>query len=232
MQIRVTDQPAYLLHRRDWKNTSIILDLLTENYGRVSVIAKAGRNSKSKSLYQPFCRLSISWSGRRELKTLIGIDGSEIRVNEHHYLPLLYINELLCAYLPVQEAMPELFQLYDNLLEQTDPQFGERQLREFERSAMTLLGYMPDTAVESGGGQPIDPEEYYRFLPTDGFVPVGAHETNAVVGKTIMDWNQRQYHKKQVLFLAKIVMRSIIDFNLHGKRLKSREIYQQIKSRT
>ena len=232
MQIRVTDQPAYLLHRRDWKNTSIILDLLTQDFGRISVLAKAGRSSRSKSLYQPFCRLSLSWSGRSDLKTLTGIDGTEIRVSEHLYLPLLYINELICAYLPGHEAMPELFYLYDKLLERADQHFGESQLREFERSAMTLLGYMPDTTIESESGKSIDPEKYYRFLPADGFVSVGSNETNAIVGKTIMDWNQRRYDKKPVLLLAKIVMRSIIDFNLHGKRLKSRDIYQQIKSHT
>ena len=232
MQTRVTDQPAYLLHRRDWKNTSIILDLLTEDFGRMSVLAKAGRNSRSKALYQPFCRLSISFSGRGELKTLVGIDGSEIRIDERHYLPLLYINELLCAYLPWQEASPEMFQLYDNLLGQIDQHFDESHLREFERSAMTVLGYMPDTAMEPESGKPIVPDRHYRFLAPEGFVPIGAAEANAISGKTIIAWNQRQYHDKQVLQMAKIVMRCIIDFNLHGKRLKSRDIYQQIKSRT
>lgn len=232
MQTRVTDQPAYLLHRRDWKNTSIILDLLTQDFGRVSVLAKAGRKSRSKSLYQPFCRLSISWSGRGELKTLVGIDGSEIRIDEHHYLPVLYINELICAYLPWHEASPELFELYDNLLGQIDQHFDESHLREFERSAMTLLGYMPDTAIESESGRPIVPDRHYRFLTTQGFVPIGATEANAISGKTIIAWNQRHYDSKQVLHTAKIVMRSIIDFNLHGKRLKSRDIYQQIRSRT
>ncbi|MFV2032508.1 MAG: DNA repair protein RecO [Gammaproteobacteria bacterium] len=231
MQTRVTDQPAYLLHRRDWKNTSIILDILTLDFGRISVLAKAGRKSRSKSLYQPFCRLSLSWTGRSELKTLVGIDGSEIRIDEQHYLPLLYINELLCAYLPWQEAMPDLFQLYDELLGRFDLCPDERHLREFERSAMTLLGYMPNTAIDSRSGKPIEAGGHYQFLATEGFALVGEAEANIVSGRTIIAWNQRQYDNKQVSSMAKIVMRSIIDFNLHGKRLKSRDIYQQIKSR-
>ncbi len=232
MQTRVTDQPAYILHRRDWKNTSIILDLLTKDFGRLSVLARAGRNSRSKSLYQPFCLLSLSWSGRGELKTLVGIDGSEIRVDEHHYLPLLYINELLCAYLPWQDASPELFQLYDRLLGQIDQHFNEGHLREFERSVMTLLGYMPETSIEADSGKPIISDRHYRFLVTQGFTDTSVAEANAISGKTIIAWNRRQYDNKQVVQMAKIVMRSIIDFNLHGKRLKSRDIYQQIKSRT
>ena len=153
-------------------------------------------------------------------------------MDEHYYLPLLYINELLYAYLPQHESSPELFGLYDRLLGQLNQHFDESYLREFERSAMTLLGYMPDTAIESESGKSIDPDSYYRFLAGHGFVPSGVNEANAISGQTIVAWNQRQYDKKQVRQLAKIVMRSIIDFNLHGKRLKSRDIYQQIKSRT
>ena len=94
MQTRVTDQPAFILHRRDWQNSSLILDILTLDYGRLSLLAKGGKRSKSQALLQPFYQLVVSWSGRSDLKTLTSIDGNLIPVGESRYLPMLYVNEL------------------------------------------------------------------------------------------------------------------------------------------
>ena len=217
-----------MLHRRDWQNTSLILDLLTCDFGRVSVLAKGGKSSRSKALYQPFTRLSVSWTGRHELKTLAGIDGVNIPVAEHRYLPLLYINELICAFLPGQESNVELFQLYELLLQGTES--NDADLREFEKALMHLLGYLPDTAVDAKTRVAIDPKQSYQFLPSDGFVICGREESNAIDGTSIIAWNNKQYESPIVLQLAKTVMRCIIDFNLQGKQLKSRDIYRQIRS--
>ncbi len=231
MQTRITDQPAYILHRRDWQNSSLILDLLTLEYGRVSVLAKGGKAGKSSALFQPFSELMISWSGRSELKTLVSIDGLPVLIDEKQYLPLLYINELISAFLPGQEADPGLFELYKNLLNNIDNNFGEQQLREFEHSMMGMLGYLPDTGVNAKSGDSIVEEQFYQFIATSGFVPCGEKDQNAIAGQTIIAWNRKQYQNKQVLQLAKTIMRCIIDFNLHGKKLKSRDIYQQMKNR-
>ena len=231
MQTRVTDQPAYILHRRDWQNSSLILDLFTLDFGCLSVLAKGGKQSKSTALYQPFIHLIVSWSGRGELKTLVSIDGSPTSIDDKQYLSLLYVNELLMAFLPRQEANPELFDLYRELLINVGYEFGEAQLREFERIMMKMLGYLPDISLDINSGKLITDDQYYQFIASNGFVSCGKNDPNAIAGHTIIAWNQKQYENKQVLQLAKVIMRCIIDFNLHGKKLKSRDIYQQIKSR-
>ena len=228
MQTRVSDQPAYLLHRRDWQNTSLILDLLTCDFGRVSMLAKGGKNSRSKAFYEPFTRLSVSWIGRHELKTLVGIDGVSLPVAEQQYLPLLYINELISVFLPVHEPSLELFQLYGSLLQSIDQK--EADLREFEKELMNILGYLPDTQVEARTRMPIDAGEHYQFLATDGFVMCSEAIKNTIDGASIIAWNEKNYESPVVMQMAKAVMRCIIDFNLHGKQLKSRTIYRQIQN--
>jgi DNA repair protein RecO (recombination protein O) len=228
MQTRITDQPAYLLHRRDWQNSSLILDLMTLDFGRLSLLAKGGRNSKSRGLFQPFNQLMVSWSGRHELKTLTSVDGCVVPLDERLYLPLLYVNELIEAFLPKFESSPELFALYGQLLKQVDADNIETQFREFERSAMTLLGYLPDLYVDANSGQPICSESYYLFQATSGFCTCQPNETNAIKGEKIIAWNEKHYADKTVGHIAKTVMRCVIDFNLQGKRLKSRDIYLQI----
>ena len=232
MQARISDQPAYLLHRRDWKDNSLILDLFTYDYGRVSVLAKGGKNSKSRGLYQPFCRLTVGWSGQRELKTLVGIEGSLVPVDERHYLTLLYVNELLSVFLPPHESAPELFERYELFLTQFDPLFAEACLREFERSAMKILGYLPDMNRDATSDLPIQAEGFYQFFASEGFVPCASGAGNTIVGALIIDWNNRQYENMGVMPLAKAIMRSIIDFNLQGKTLKSRDVFRQIKRHT
>ena len=228
MLTRISDQPAYLLHRRDWQNTSLILDLLTCDFGRVSVLVKGGKSSRSKALFQPFTRLSVSWTGRHELKTLIGVDGVNLPVVEHRYLPLLYINELIRAFLPGQEANVELFQLYESLLQGIEQ--NDADLREFEKELMQLLGYLPDISVEAKTRLTIEPEQSYQFLASDGFVMCSRDECNAIDGASIIAWNKKQYQSQTVMQMAKTVMRCVIDFNLQGKQLKSRDIYRQIKN--
>jgi len=231
MQTRITDQPAYLLHRRDWQNSSLILDLMTLDFGRLSLLAKGGKNSQTRGLYQPFSKLKVSWIGRSELKTLTSIDGSAFPLDERLYLPLLYVNELLATFLPKMESSPELFALYGELLGQINTENTEAMLREFERSLMDNLGYLPDLGIEAEQGDAIDAALTYFFLPTRGFVSCLATEANAIEGEKILSWNEKNYQRKDVRQLAKSIMRSIIDANLQGKPLKSRDIYLQIQRR-
>lgn len=231
MQTRITDQPAYLLHRRDWQNSSLILDLMTLDFGRLSLLAKGGKNSKSRGLYQPFNKLMVSWTGRQELKTLTSIDGSAIPVDERLYLPLLYVNELIEAFLPKFESNPEIFALYGELLTHINNGNTEMMLREFERSAMSILGYLPDLSMEGDHGEPIASEKHYLFQATRGFTTCLPNQANAIKGDKIVAWNDKNYQDKSVSQMIKTIMRCIIDFNLQGKKLKSREIYLQIQRR-
>ncbi len=230
VQTRVTDQPAYLLHRRDWRNASLIIDLMTLDYGRVSLLAKGSKSSRSSGLYQPFYKLMVGWSGRQELKMLTAIDGKRMPIDEQLYLPLLYVNELISAFLPQQESSPELFAKYGELLEDINSSDIEQYLRRFERSAMQILGYLPEMAFDAESGEPVETQGYYHFVANRGFLRCDKTQDNAILGGLIIDWNHSRFDNCEVLRIAKSIMRCIIDFNLQGKRLKSREIYLQIKN--
>lgn len=65
-------QRAFVLHGRPWSETSLLLDLFSEQCGRVRVLAKGARSKRSslKGALQPFTPLLVRWSGRGEVKTL------------------------------------------------------------------------------------------------------------------------------------------------------------------
>ncbi len=231
MQNRVTDQPGYILRRRDWRETSLILDVLTREHGCVSLLAKGARRASRQARYEPFVALSLSWSGRADLKTLTGIDGETLAVDAGNYLPLLYVNELISALLPRHEANDAVFDAYGELLARARAPIGESELRSFELGLMRELGYFPDISRDAESGAQIDPAASYRYRLGAGFVACGAGARDAVDGQTVLDWLAGRYDTAPVRRLAKSVLRATIDCNLHGKTLKSREVYAQIARR-
>ena len=68
----VEHEPSYLMHQMPYSETSQIVRIFSQNYGRVDLIAKGSKRPKSKfrSFLQPFLPLQLSWSGKSQLKTL------------------------------------------------------------------------------------------------------------------------------------------------------------------
>ena len=45
--MRVSQEPAYVLHHHDYTETSLLLELFTRRHGRLGVIAKGARRARS-----------------------------------------------------------------------------------------------------------------------------------------------------------------------------------------
>ena len=231
MEARVTDQASFILRRREWRNSSLILDIFTRDHGCIRALARGARRSAAKTPYQPFVMLNINWSGRQELKTLTGIEGQVLPIDEHNYLSLLYVNELIAAMLPPGEANPDVFAAYLSLLQHAVVRLDESQLRIFELDMMRSLGYFPDMSADAHSGEPILEHGYYQFVINSGFVSCAADSRDSVSGSVVIDWFEGNYERDSVRRLAKSVLRSTIDFNLHGKTLKSRDVYSEMMRR-
>lgn len=231
MEARVSDQLSFILRRRDWQNTSLMLDLFTRDHGCIRAIARGARRNPAKAPYQPFAMLSISWIGRQELKTLTAIEGHPLPVDEKNYLALLYVNELLAALLPQGEANPDIFASYQLLLQHSTGEIGEAELRRFELELMQLLGYFPELTRDATSGAQIRADACYQFVINSGFVNCPNSAGDSVSGQVVIDWATGDYGKPGVLRLAKTVLRSTIDFNLLGKTLKSRDVYLEMMKR-
>ena len=103
-------EPAYVLHRRPWRETSLMVDLFALNHGRMTVIARGANSAKSplKAQLQPFQPLVVDWAGRGDLKTLTQVDvrtGPTITRTVSLYSGL-YLNELLQRVLPAADPHP------------------------------------------------------------------------------------------------------------------------------
>jgi len=229
MDNRVIDQQAYLIHRKDYRNNSLILELFTQDFGRVSLLARGAKNSKTPAKFQPFQLLQVSWVGATELKTLTSLDAGRQIIEHQLYFAALYVSELLLLFLPKGENSELLFKSYQQFLLQLTEQTIQSQLRTFETKLMLFSGLMPDISCDAISYEPIQANKFYQFYPDSGFVKSNNNE-NIFSGEAILKWLEQDFDNNAVKNLARVIMRSIIDFNLNGKRLKSRDIYQQLKN--
>lgn len=237
----VTLQPAIILRHRQYRETSLILDLFTRDYGIVEVIARGVRQKKSKTagLLQPFKTLSVSYRGRSDLKTLTYVEwqADQIHLNGLALYCGFYVNELMGLFLHKHDPHPDVY--YDYLaclirLNQPPPiSFTpamqlEMALRLFEINLMQHIGLALLTEYDARTEAPINPAAQYYVHAELGVVE---HVDGAVSGKTIQAIHDKCFNDVQALTEAKQIMRYVINFHLQGRPLKSRDILSKIFSK-
>lgn len=177
MSMRVSLQPAYLLHRRPYRDSSQLLEVWSLDFGRLGLIARgtrrAQRGGSLASLLQPFRPLLLSFAGRGELKTLQGVEtaGELAALRGEALFSGFYLNELLMRALQRGDPQPALFAAYAAALDALAAGGAlEPSLRRFELTLLDVLGYGFALDREAGDGVPLDPDTYYVFRAGEGLL--------------------------------------------------------------
>lgn len=231
--MQVQTQPGYVLHSRPFRDTSLLVDVLTRDYGRVSLIARGQRQARQKNRrpLQPFVPLLLSWQGRSDLKTLTSAENSAAGVflTGHYLYSGLYANELIMRLLPQGDAHPEIFAIYQHLLTQlATGEELEAVLRNFEFSLLDQLGYGLEFRVEANSGEAIQPGQVYAYAAELGFVALMAGDpraTSGFLGEDLLAIAEGDYSSPQIRRSAKRLSRQVLALHLGNKPLKSRELF-------
>ena len=227
-------EPAFVLHTRPWRETSLIVESFSRCHGRLGLIARGARRPKSRmrGLLQPFIPLLLSWRGKGELATLTMAEA------ESGVLPLsgsaaivgFYVNELLLRFLHRHDPEPLLFDHYrvalDGISRAGDP---EPDLRIFEKRLLQTVGYALELENEIESGRAIEPGERYRYTVDSGPVRWSSATSAGVCvsGSTLLALAREQLDDRRVLGEAKLLMRSIIDEHCGGRALVSRRMWRR-----
>jgi DNA repair protein RecO (recombination protein O) len=237
MPTPVNLQPAYVLHTRNYRETSLIVDLFTPDYGRISAVAKGARRPKSqlRGVLQPFRHLLISWSGKQTLKTLHSAEDQHrsSRLQGAALYSGLYLNELLVRLLRAEDHHDQLFVAYERVLAGiVAGQDIEPLLREFEQYLLTDLGYGLPFPDELGYSGQTDPVYYYDI---DGHfnllldTPSSQQLARSFSGKDLQAIASSDYREKGVLRSAKRLMRLALAPLLGDRPLYSRTLFKHFK---
>lgn len=227
---------GYVLHRRPYRETSLIVDFFTLQNGRVSAVAKGARAPKSdkKSLLQPLQAINFELSGRSSLRNLGRIESTSksFVLSQQSLFCVFYLNEILNRALPESEVFTRLFHQYELAL--TSLQYLSKEkcslidiepiLRNFEFVLLEELGYLPDFAYDSQSESEIMADKSYSLMNEIGFVACDPTQSFAIRGCDILaiandDWQSDSL--KAAKKISRIAMRPV----LGDKPIKSRELF-------
>ncbi len=230
MTQRIKLEPAFVLHRRPFSNSSLLLELFSQHHGRLSAIARGARGAKSRyrGKLEPFCLLLVDWSGRSDLKTLGAVEcaGNPVLLEADALVCGLYINELLVRLLHSHDAHSYLFQYYQQTITNLNkPDLLEKTLRCFEKQLLKELGYGLSLNKELHSNQSINAQHYYRYTAEQGFIACPkSTEATVFSGESLLALEQESFSTRQTLADAKRLMRIALKQRLGEKPLKSREL--------
>lgn len=230
--MRVELAPAYVLHARAYRETSLLLEGFARDHGRVGLVARGarGRGSKWRGVLRPFQPLLLSWTGRGELGTLTG---AETSAAAHLTTGALlaggfYLNELLIRLLARDDPHPALFGAYDDTLGalgRGEP--PEPALRIFEKRMLGDLGYAL-VLERDAAGRALSPDTLYHYDLESGPVAVaGVREgALAVRGRTLLALAEERLDDERALAEAKRLTRAALGHYLGARPLRSRELWR------
>ncbi len=225
--MRINQQPACVLHVRPWRETSLLLECLCRDFGRVGLVARGARSGRSRlarALLEPFQDLEIDFGGRGELSTLTQAEPvSPPRALKGAALYSgLYLNELLVRMLARQDPHPGLLARYqavlDALVEGRDMAWP---LRRFERDFLAMVGYALELSHEADSGEALDDATEYVYVPEHGPVPWHGQDGVRLRGADLRAFAEDRRPADAVMPLLRQMMRDLIRWHCPGGELRS-----------
>lgn len=222
-------QAGYVLHRRPWRDNHLIVQVLTPDWGKVSLLAHGAGHGRSQrhQLLQPLRPLLFSWKGDGELATLTNV---EAVASTHPFDDLastwmaLYLNELLVKLLYSHQPAPILFQQYQFALQALATKPDERVLRNFELHLLQELGVVLD---HDSHGKAVAAERHYQQSDSRLYV-VTAASSSSICGATLLALHRGEVITAAEMADLKRLMRGVLQNLLGDRPLLSRTIFQQI----
>lgn len=244
---RITDEPAFVLHRYDWSETSLILDVFTRHYGRVALAAKGVKRPTSsfRPVLLPLQPLRLSYGGEGEVRTLKNAEwvGGHVMPTGDALLSGYYLNELLIRLLARDDAHAALFDIYAQVVRLLASEHGEvlqAALRAFELLLLREAGLLPALDLQTLTLTPLDARTAYCLVPEGGLRLAQAQDRATLDGA---QWQALQVALAPdasfvdalracaaVTSELKPQLRALLHYHCGGATLRTRQLMMDIQS--
>jgi len=172
---RIADEPAYVLHRYDWSESSLIVEVFTRHHGRIALVAKGAKRPSSsfRPILLPMQPLHLAFGGDAEIRTLKSAEwqGGHVMPTGDALLSGYYLNELLLTLLARDDPHPVLFEVYARVVEVIASQHGEvlqAALRSYELLLLREVGLLPQLDLQTMTMAPLLADASYVLVPEGG----------------------------------------------------------------
>lgn len=238
LRSKVDGQPAYVLHTYPFRETSLIVEVFSRDFGRMALLARGARRPRAaiRGLLMAFQPLEIGWAGKGEVLTLMKAEwqgGQPLLAGEALFCGY-YLNELLMHLLPREDAHERLFARYTDMLARLGAapsgKVREADLRSFEKGLLQELGYGL-TLNHDSDARAIDAQAFYTYRMEQGPVRLehGEGAAQVVSGKTLIDLEAEDFADPRSRHEAKALMRTLMAYYLAGKELETRKIFKELQ---
>ncbi|OIP13964.1 MAG: DNA repair protein RecO [Betaproteobacteria bacterium CG2_30_59_46] len=231
---RQGDQPGYVLHTYPYRETSLIVEVFSRDFGRLPLMARGARRPKSavRGLLLSFQPLSLSWFGKAELRTLHSAEwqGGQPLLQGTALICGFYLNELLLKLLHRDDPHEQLFLYYQETLQELARRTDYAAvLRRFEINLLKELGYALTLEHDADSGAAIEPDAPYRYVFECGPVRQNNGQNGVELwGKTLLDMAANDYGDPVTLQQSKALMRALINHYLGEGTLHTRQILKDL----
>ncbi len=233
---RQDSQRAFVLHSYPFRETSLILETFARDHGRVALVARGARRPKSslRGVLLPFQPLLLSWSGKRELRTLIRAEwqASHAPLRGQALICGFYLNELLLKMLPRDDPHERLFSIYECTLTALATSSEQATaLRWFEMALLRELGYAVILDRDVEREEPVARDRSYVYVVERGPVrPDSASRSGVELsGQTLIDMQSGNFTSLQTQQQSKVLMRTLINHYLGNQVLHTRQLLRDLQ---
>ena len=186
---RVADEPAYVLHRYDWSESSLILEVFTRHHGRIALVAKGAKKPSSnfRPILLPLQPLHVAFGGDAEIRTLKGAEwmGGHVMPTGDALMSGYYLNELLLNLLARDDPHPRLFDVYANVVQiiaSRHLDVLQAALRTFELLLLREIGLLPLLDAQTMTLGTLDAQVRYTLVPEGGLRQTGDADRASLSG--------------------------------------------------
>jgi len=240
--MRAQQQRAFVLHARNYSETSLLLEVFSAQHGRIGLIAKGARRpqSRQRALLKPFQPLLVGWSGRGELMVLTGAepDGPDCGLHGAAVYCGFYVNELLMRLLHRDDPHERLYESYRAALAAlADDSRREATLRIFEKHLLRDIGYGLVLDRDVNDGAAIADDALYDYIPERGPVRIAHPELHTKIhgvrlhGISLRALEREALVDARVLRETKLLMRTLLAPHLGDRPLQSRQLFRDVGRR-
>jgi DNA repair protein RecO (recombination protein O) len=237
---------AYVLHRYDWSESSLIVELFTRERGRLVVAAKGAKRpySQLRPVLMPFAPLLVQL-GRApaddssEVHNLRSAEwaGSVPHIEGSALFAGFYANELLLKLLPREDAHSAIFDAYVQLLaalDARDDAATQIALRAFELKLLRELGWLPELDVVTASAAKVLAGANYGLTVDAGV----AHVREGGMAGAVLIEIEAALAQDELALLAKAAapaasalrapLRSLLQYHLGSTPLRTRRVMHSV----
>ena len=230
MSEHASKKKCFVIRWRDYRESSVLLELLTEDSQYVGALLRAARSQNGQTI-DLLTQYEFSWRGNTQLFNITHSDCSRVyQIQGKRLYASLYLNELIKRSMRQGEVIEGLFESYTSTLEDFEEgeKLLEESLRRFEKRLLTGLGYELVFHCEADEGKTVEPDRCYRFISGRGFRICDANSDQSYDGESLLAISQDDFREAKTRRAAKLILREAIQFHIGFEPFKSKQLFETV----